>query len=101
MVHLPEEESSAESKGTLNIRIQDEDSNGISGVKVKITSKKDNSELESTLSGTLGGCKIENVPYGQYTVSLSITPTGYTAGTIDDITIDNENNLLNITLNSE
>ena len=101
LVHLPEYISSAESKGTLNITIKDNEDNGVAGVKIKLTSKKDNTEYESSISGTLGGCKIENLPYGQYTVTLSTIPTNYTQQNIDDITIDESNNTLNVILTKD
>lgn len=95
MKTLPNSDVSAESKGTLNITVTDGTTNGVAGVKITLTSKKDNTTYESTLSGIAGGCKIENLPYGQYTASITTVPTGYTATSISDITIDQPTQTLN------
>lgn len=101
MVHHPETDTSAESKGTLNITIKDNNDDGVSGAKIKLENKSTHTEYESTSSGTLGGCKIENLPYGQYTAIISALPETYIASTIDDITIDQSNNTLTVTVTKD
>ena len=93
---LTNSDNSTESKGTLNITIQNDTGAGVPGAKITLKSKKDNTLYDSSLSGTLGGCKIEDLPYGQYEVSMTTTPTGYNTSTIDDITIDQAVNSLTV-----
>lgn len=81
-------------QGTVNVSVTDGE-NGVSSVVVTLSNGTD--EYTGT-TGKAGGCTIRDVPYGDYDVSAVVD--GYL--TYDgDLTVDNENVDLNITLEAE
>ena len=60
---------------TVSVSVLDDEDEGVEGAKVTLTSGND--EYSTGDTGKAGGASIQNVPYGVYTVGLTI-PEGYT-----------------------
>lgn len=90
--------------GTVTITAKDNQSTPatVSGLKVTLTNKTDNSKTFTTSengTGSSGGATISNVTYGTYTVKVT-APTGYTAlSNYADLTVNSASNTLEITVN--
>lgn len=79
--------------GKVSVSVKNNSGNGVSSATVVLS----NDELEfSGTTGSAGGCTINNVPVGTYTVET--TADDYEDG-LDNITVVEGNNNLNITLN--
>ena len=72
--------------------------NGIQNVDVVLTDSEEHEYTGKT--GSAGGCNIQNVPEGTYTVTA--TKTGYADYTSsEDVEISEENKTLSITMTEE
>lgn len=83
--------------GKVNITVKDDNDDGVAGAKVTLTSGSD--EYTSGNTGNAGGTSINNVPYGVYSVSLTL-PEDYTAlASYNDITVNSETTSVNLIVN--
>lgn len=82
---------------TITVSVKDDSNNGVEGAKVTLTSGGDTYSSNDT--GSAGGSSIKDVPYGIYTVNVTV-PEGYTAlATYDDLTVNSTATTLNVTVN--
>lgn len=85
--------------GKVNISVKDDNADGVAGAVVTLTSGSD--VFTSGETGNAGGASINNVPYGVYTVAITV-PEGYNAlASYDDVTVNNDNTSLNLTVNKQ
>lgn len=83
--------------GKVNITVKDDNDEGVAGAKVTLTSGSD--EYTSGNTGIAGGTSISNVPYGVYSVSITV-PEDYTVlASYDDVTVNSETTSVNLTVN--
>ena len=87
----------SESKtSNITISVKDSNTDGVEGAKVTLTSG--GVTYSSNDTGSAGGSSIRAVPYGVYTVTVTV-PEGYTAlASYDDVTVNNETTTLNLTV---
>lgn len=82
---------------TITISVKDDNTDGVEGAKVTLTSG--GVTYSSNDTGSAGGSSIKNVPYGIYTVNV-IAPEGYTAlATYDNLTVNSTATTLAVTVN--
>lgn len=85
----------------VNITLKDDSSDGVAGARVTLTSGNDSYSTGET--GTAGGASINNVPYGIYTVTITL-PEGDDYSLLanyDDVTVNSENTSVSLTVNKK
>lgn len=85
--------------GKVNISVKDDNSDGVAGAVVTLTSGS--TVFTSGETGNAGGASINNVPYGVYTVAVTVPEEYSTLASYDDITVNSDNNSLNLTVNKK
>lgn len=91
----------SKSKATVSINVHDA-TTGVGGVIVTLTDVANSqSTFTSGQTGSAGGATINNVPYGEYKITLDMANAGaHTApATIDNLVVDSSSETLNVTVN--
>ena len=88
---------SAGNTSNITVSVKDDNGDGVEGAKVTLTAGGINYSSNDT--GSAGGSSIKDVPYGVYSVNVTV-PSGYTAlATYNDLTVNSESTTLNVTVN--
>lgn len=81
----------------VNLSVKDDNAEGVAGAQVTLTSG--GNTYTSGDTGNAGGASINKVPYGVYSVTVTV-PEGYTAlASYDNVTVNSENTSVNLTVN--
>lgn len=83
----------------INVSVVDDNNDGVSGARVTLTSGNDSYSTGET--GTAGGASINNVPYGVYTVSLTVSDDYSLLASYDDVTVNSENTNVTLQVNKK
>ena len=100
VLHLPNGEVNPETDKTskISISVKDDYYNPVAGARVTLSSG--NNEYSTGETGTAGGATINNVPYGTYSVNITL-PSGDDYGLLssyDDVIVSEENTSVALTV---
>lgn len=85
------------STSKVTVSVKDDNEDGVAGAQVTLTSGNDS--FTSGDTGAAGGASINNVPYGVYSVTVTV-PEGYTALVgYQDVTVNSETTTVNLSVN--
>ena len=82
----------------INITVLDDNDDGVAGARVTLTSG--NSSFSTGETGSAGGASINNVPYGVYTVDLTVPEDYSLLASYSDVTVNSETTNVTLKVNS-
>lgn len=83
--------------GKVNVTVKDDANKGVAGAVVTLTSGS--STYTSGETGSAGGSTIKNVPYGVYTVTVTVSEDYTPLSSYDNVTVSSDTTNVDLTVN--